>query len=116
MTAARKVVGLGWRGLIHVIWLGAAEANVANRAAELAFWFLLGFFPMLLCVTSMVSMLSSAPDSQGVLMKYVEEVLSSAASHLVRQVLAQTAGSGRVWFSLIFALWCANALDLESPL
>jgi uncharacterized BrkB/YihY/UPF0761 family membrane protein len=65
-----------------------------NRAAELAFWFLLGFFPMLLFVTSMVSMIGSAQSSQGVLMKYVGEVLPSAASRLVRQVLAQTTSSG----------------------
>jgi membrane protein len=109
MAAAAKVGGLGWQELIHTIWLGAAEANVANRAAELAFWFLLGFFPMLLCVTSMVSMLSSAPGSQGTLMKYVGEVLPSAASDLVRQVLAQTTGRGRVWLSLIFALWSSSS-------
>lgn len=109
MPAPPKVVGLGWRELIHAIWRGAAETNVANRAAELAFWFLLGFFPMLLCVTSMVAMLSSAPGSQGALMKYMGEVLPSAASHLVRQVLTQTSGSGRVWFSVIFALWSSSS-------
>ncbi|HUY82574.1 MAG TPA: YihY/virulence factor BrkB family protein [Acidobacteriaceae bacterium] len=109
MAAAPKVAGLGWREMIHAIWLGAVDANVVNRAAELAFWFLLGFFPMLLSVTSMVSMLSLAPGSQGTLMKYVGEVLPSSASHLVRQVLAQTTGSGRVWFSLIFALWSSSS-------
>jgi uncharacterized BrkB/YihY/UPF0761 family membrane protein len=51
-----------------------------NRAAELAFWFLLGFFPMLLSVTSMVSMTSVAPGSQGTLMRYVGEVLPSTAT------------------------------------
>ncbi|MFY9936973.1 MAG: hypothetical protein WAK33_08885, partial [Silvibacterium sp.] len=95
---------MDWRELIRNIWRRTAEANVANRSAELAFWFL-GFFPMLLCVTSMLSMLSSAPGSQGTLMKYVGEVLPSAASHLVRQVLAQTTGRGRIWVSLLFALW-----------
>ena len=109
MAAALKAVGLGWRELIRAIWRRTAEANVANRSAELAFWFLLGFFPMLLCVTSMVSMLSSAPGSQGTLMKYVGEVLPSAASHLVRQVLAQTTGRGRIWVSLLFALWSSSS-------
>jgi membrane protein len=109
MAAVLKLVGLSWRQLIRAIWRGAAEANVANRAAELAFWFLLGFFPMLLSVTGMVSMIGPAPGSQGTLMRYIGDVLPSRASNLVRQVLAQTTGSGRAWFSLLFALWSSSS-------
>jgi membrane protein len=109
MAAILRLVGLSWRELVSSIWRGAVSNNIVNRAAELAFWFLLGFFPMLLSVTSMVAMLSSAPGSQGVLMKYVGEVLPSTATTLVRQVLAQTTGSGRAWFSLLFALWSSSS-------
>ncbi|MBB6143736.1 membrane protein [Silvibacterium bohemicum] len=109
MTAILKLARLSWPELIRAIWRDADRANVANRAAELAFWFLLGFFPMLLCVTSVVSIFGSAPESQHALMKYVGKVLPSAASNLVRQVLAQTAGSGRAWFSLLFALWSSSS-------
>lgn len=42
-------------------------------------------------------------------MKYVGEVLPSTATSLVRQVLAQTTGSGRAWFSLLFALWSSSS-------
>ena len=90
-------------------WRDASKANIANRAAELAFWFLLGFFPMLMSVTGMVSMLSSAPDSQATLMGYIGAVLPSAASNLVRQVLASTTGSGKAWFALLFALWSSSS-------
>jgi membrane protein len=95
--------------LFRTIWREAAKTNIANRAAELAFWFLLGFFPMLLSVVSMVSALSSASNSQAILMKYVGEVLPSTASDLVRQVLAQTAISGRAWLALLFALWSSSS-------
>jgi len=95
--------------VIYSIWQGIVSNNIVNRAAELAFWFLLGFFPMLLSVTSMASMLSSAPGSQGTLMKYIGDVLPSTATSLVRQVLAQTTGIGRVWFSLLFALWSTSS-------
>ncbi len=54
MAAVFRLAGLSWRELISIAGRGAARANVTNRAAELAFWFLLGFFPMLLCVTSLV--------------------------------------------------------------
>ena len=91
MPTLPKFANLSWRELFRTTWREAAKTNIANRAAELAFWFLLGLFPMLLSVVSMVSTLSSASDSQAILMKYVGEVLPSAASNLVRQVLAQTA-------------------------
>jgi membrane protein len=109
MAAVLKLAGLSWRQLIRAIWRGAAEANVANRAAELAFWFLLGFFPMLLSVTGIVSLIGPARGSQGTLMRYMGDVLPSSASNLVRQVLAQTTGSGRAWFSLLFALWSSSS-------
>ena len=54
MAALLKLTGLSWPELIRAIWRGSVETNVTNRAAELAFWFLLGFFPMLLSVTGMV--------------------------------------------------------------
>jgi membrane protein len=109
MPTVPKLPALSWRELFRTTWREAAKSNIANRAAELAFWFLLGFFPMLLSVVSMVSTLSSASDSQTILMKYVGEVLPSAASNLVQQVLAQTASSGRAWFALLFALWSSSS-------
>lgn len=60
MPTGPKFAGFDWRELFRTIWREAAESNIANRAAELAFWFLLGFFPMLLCVLSMVILPSSA--------------------------------------------------------
>ena len=109
MPAMREPSGLSWRALIGAVWRRVLTDDVVNRAAELAFWFLLGFFPMLLAVTSMVSMLGYAPGSQGALAKYLGPMLPSNASNLVGQVLAQTASAGRIWFSLIFALWSSSA-------
>jgi membrane protein len=109
MSIVLKLARLTWREVLCAIWQDAFKANIANHAAELAFWFLLGFFPMLMCVTSVVSRLSSAPDSQAIVMQYMGEVFPSAASNLVQQVLAQTAGGGRVWFTLLFALWSASS-------
>jgi len=109
MADVPKLAGLSWKELLGSIWRGVVKNDVVNRAAELAFWFLLGFFPMLLSVTSIVSMVGSAPRSQGLVIQYLGKVLPSAASQLVRQVLAQTNGGGRVWFSLIFGLWSSSS-------
>lgn len=105
----RQAVELTRQELIRAAWRGARNDNVVNRAAELAFWFLLGFFPMLLAVMSIVSMLGYAPSSRGILSTYMAQVLPSGASNLVRQVLAQTVGADRVWFSLLFALWSSSS-------
>ncbi len=109
MPTGPKFADLNGPELFRTTWREAAKSNISERAAELAFWFLLGFFPMLLCVVSMVSTLNSASASQTILMKYLAEVLPSAASNLVRQVLAQTASSGRAWFALLFALWSSSS-------
>ncbi len=109
MAADQKLAGLSWGALLRALWRGGTKANIPNRAAELAFWFLLGFFPMLVSVTGMVSMIGSAPGSQGTLMKSVGEFLPPTASKLVRQVLAQTTGTGVAWLSLLFALWSSSS-------
>ncbi len=57
----------------------------------------------------MVAIMGSRPGSQSTLMTYVGEVLPSRASSLVREVLAQTAGSGRAWLSFFFALWSSTS-------
>ncbi|HVB99253.1 MAG TPA: YihY/virulence factor BrkB family protein [Candidatus Dormibacteraeota bacterium] len=109
MAAVPKVAGLNWKELLGSIWQETAQNDVVNRAAQLAFWFLLGFFPMLLSVTSIASMVGSAPPSQGMVIKYVGAVLPPTASTLVGQVLAQTAGGGRAWFSLLLGLWSSSS-------
>jgi membrane protein len=109
MAVVLKLVGLSGRELIRAIWRGAVSDNIVNRAAELAFWFLLGFFPLLLSVTIIASLIGSAPHSQGAVMKYVGDVLPSSASELVRQVLAQTTDGGKAWFSLLFGLWSSSS-------
>jgi membrane protein len=109
MAALPRLAGLSLRKLLLLTWRGTISHNIANRSAELAFWFLLGFFPMLLSATSIVSMIGSAPGSQGSLMKFVGEALPSVASELVRKILEQTTGGGRTWFSLLFALWASSS-------
>jgi uncharacterized BrkB/YihY/UPF0761 family membrane protein len=45
MGVLLQVTGLRWRELLRAVWGRALATNAANRAAELAFWFLMGFFP-----------------------------------------------------------------------
>ena len=45
MLTVPKFAGLSWRELYRTTRREAAKSNITNRAAELAFWFLLGSFP-----------------------------------------------------------------------
>jgi membrane protein len=80
-----------------------------DRAAELAFWFLLGFFPMALSAVSVASLFHPAQGSQGTFMRYAGQVLPSSAADLVGKVLAQTMDRGTAWLSLLFALWASSS-------
>lgn len=45
MAVLLKLTGLRWRDSLPAVWKRALTTDVTNRAAELAFWFLMGFFP-----------------------------------------------------------------------
>ena len=95
--------------IVHRVWLRTNNDRVLNRAAELAFWFLLGFFPMAVSVVSIASLFHPIGGSQGTLMQYIGAVLPSSASGLVSKILGQTTGGGREWFTLLFALWSTSS-------
>lgn len=95
--------------LARTTWQRTMEDAILNRAAELAFWFLLGFFPMFLSVVSVVTLVTPGHGSNGVLMNYIASVLPSSASGLVGKVLGQTTGGSRLWLTLLFALWSSSS-------
>jgi membrane protein len=108
---ARSLKAIRSRSLeiAHGVWLRTNNDRVLNRAAELAFWFLLGSFPMAVSVVSIASLFHPIGGSQGALMQYIGKVLPSSASGLVSTILGQTTGQGREWFTLLFALWSTSS-------
>jgi membrane protein len=105
MDGTLKTIRCHSREIVHRVWLRTKKDRLTNRAAELAFWFLLGFFPMAVSVVGIASLLHPIGGSQGTLMQYMSKVLPSSASGLVGRVLGQTTGDGRAWLTLLFALW-----------
>jgi membrane protein len=95
--------------IVRRVWCRADNDRVLNHAAELAFWFLLGFFPMAVSVVSIAALFHPIGGSQGTLMQYIGKVLPSSASGLVSKILGQTIGGGREWFTLLFALWSTSS-------
>ena len=98
------------RELLKALWQRIQQHDIVDRAAEMAFWFLLGFFPMILGVASLAARLDTAPGSAVTLIGYLDKVLPDRAALLVRSVLGQMesepGGYGsRIWLSLGLALW-----------
>ena len=102
-----NLAGLSWRELARKTWKEAQNDAVLNRAAELAFWFLLGFFPMLLFILEISTAVASG--AQNMLMGYLNSVLPGDTAKLVGGILTQTTGNGRAWLPLLFALWSASS-------
>lgn len=108
MANVWKLAGLSGREVIVRTARKTMNDDVVNSAAALAFWFMLGFFPLLFAVAGMVSMIGVGHGAHGLLVRYLGKVLPSSAATLVQQVLSETTGRG-VGLSLLFALWSASS-------
>ena len=108
MENLRKLAGLTWWQIIKSTGREALQDDIVNRSAALSFWFLLGFFPLLISVAGMLSMVGSGHGSQGILMHHLAHVLPSTVSGMVKKVLSNTTGSV-IGYTLLFALWSASS-------
>jgi len=100
--------GLSLKALARTAWRQIWDDAVVDRSASLAFWFLLGFFPMILFVISLINMGFHSQQSSGTLMRFMASVLPSQASSLVWSVVSQTTSGSAAWITLGFALWSSS--------
>jgi membrane protein len=87
--------------------------DLAGRAAQLAYYFLLALFPLLIFLVSLLGYLSG-PGSQlrQGLLDNLSRVMPDSASELVHRTIDQVVGSrggGKLIFGLLGALWAASA-------
>jgi membrane protein len=101
--------GLTFTELAKRVWSEAEEDDAFRHAAELAFYFLLAFFPMLIFLISILGFMPSAQDR---LVDYLTEAAPKEATGLlrdwVRDVADKTTGS-LFSFSLLGSLWAASS-------
>jgi membrane protein len=100
-----------WRRLLVLLrqlWKIADQDNAFGRAAELAYFFLLTLFPLLIILLSLFSFL---PGIQEALRGWLENVMPPQAMALVegwlRDFVGQRSG-GLLSLALLFALWTAS--------
>jgi membrane protein len=104
--------GLAWGRLLVRVWREMQSAQLSGRCAELAYYFLLSLFPLLLFLTTLLGYLAG-PDSllHHVLFLYLGRVspspeVTALLHNTLNQVVAGRGGA-KLSLSLLAALWVA---------
>ena len=112
---ARSIWRLGRlsvRQLARNVLRDISANNFFGRASELAFDFLFALFPLFLFLLTVIGVFTShRADVQGALLAYFSDFLPSAAFALFNTTvtdLAANAGSGKLTFGIVLALWFAS--------
>src|ERR1700750_1679329 len=112
MASLRKLGGLTWRSLGKRVWSEVQEDNVFGRAAQLAYYFLLALFPLLLFLTSVIGLImGSGTGLRHRLFDYLSQRLPGDAFKLIDSTMFEVSaasGGGKVAFGIIAALWAAS--------
>ena len=112
MASLWKLGGLSWKDLGKRVWSEIQEDEVFGRAAQLAYYFLLALFPLLLFLTSVIGLVMGAETSlRESLFAYLGTVLPGSASQLVNTTILEvtnSSGGGKIAFGILAALWAAS--------
>jgi membrane protein len=104
--------GLTLKDLGRRVWSEIQQDEVFGRAAQLAYYFLLALFPLLLFLTSVIGLvLGSGTGLRHSLFNYLSQVLPGDAFKLVDSTMYEVSaasGGGKVAFGILAALWAAS--------
>src|SRR5688572_7055711 len=99
---------LSFRQLVKTTWENVVKDNSLGRAAELAYYFTLALFPMLIFLLSLISFV---PGAQEIILQWFSTIMPPEAMGIVRgwveSVFASRSG-GLLSSSLLFSLWAAS--------
>lgn len=104
--------GLSWKQMGTRIWRAMSRDDVFGDAAQLAYYFLLALFPLLIFLTSAIGLIvGSGTGMRHALFNYLARVMPSSAFQLLDVTMTEvtTASSaGKLSFGLLAALWAAS--------
>jgi membrane protein len=89
-------------------WRETNEDNIIGRAAELAYYFLLALFPMLIFLTSLMGFLTGLWEA---LFKALGQFVPGEAMRLVGEIISDVTrnrSGGLISFGVLGALWAAS--------
>ncbi|MFN2532896.1 MAG: YhjD/YihY/BrkB family envelope integrity protein, partial [Pyrinomonadaceae bacterium] len=94
------------------LWREIEEDDVFGRSAQLAYYFLLALFPLLLFLTSVIGLvMGSGSGIRHALFNYLSEVLPGSAFSLIDTTMYEVSAAssgGKVAFGILAALWAAS--------
>lgn len=112
MASMWRLGGLGWRDLGKRVWSEIQEDDVFGRSAQLAYYFLLALFPLLLFLTSVIGLvLGSGTGLRHSLFYHLSQVLPGSAFKLVDSTMYEVSAAssgGKLAFGILAALWAAS--------
>lgn len=104
--------GLTWKQLAKRVWNEINDDDVWGRAAQLAYFFLLALFPLLLFLTTLLGIFAKeGTELRDNLFSYLGQVMPGSATGLVRTTvdeIGKGAGGGKLSFGILAALWAAS--------
>jgi membrane protein len=104
--------GLSISQLGQKVWRAFNDDFLLDRAAALAFNFILAIFPLLLFLLAILGVFTSrGTELRGNLMQYLSQVLPPAAFQVVSHTLtevAKNAGGAKITFGIVLTLWFAS--------
>jgi membrane protein len=107
-----KLGGLNFWQLTSKVLVGINEDDLAGRASELAFNFLLALFPLLLFLLALFGLFASRRvELQSSLLSYLADFLPRGAFQLLAEMtveLATTTANGKLTLGIVLALWFAS--------
>ena len=111
LTTIWELGGLTMSQLSRRVWKGINDDFLLDRAAALAFNFILALFPLFLFLLSLLGILAlSGTALEANLMADLARVLPPAAFQVIIHTLAEVsrnAGSGKITFGIVLTLWFA---------
>ena len=112
MNSLWKFGGLTLMQLAKRVWSEINGDDVWGRAAQLAYYFLLALFPLLIFLTAALGlMLGSGEGLRTSLFNYLGQVMPGSAYQLVNTTMTEITGAsnaGKLSFGLLATLWAAS--------
>ncbi|MEP6719564.1 MAG: YihY/virulence factor BrkB family protein [bacterium] len=112
MASLLDLGGQTWKSLAKRVWADIGKDKIFGHAAELAYFFLLALFPLLLFLTSVIGLfMGSGTELRDSLFNYLSKVLPGSASQLVSTTMfevSNNSGAGKISFGILAALWAAS--------
>jgi membrane protein len=113
MPAIVKPASISWTEVFKRTWKEADEDDVFGRSAQLAYYFFLALFPLLICVIAVLGVFAGkGAHVQEAVLDFLASVLPGSASTLVQKTLSevdQAHAISKLSIGLFFSLWSASA-------